>query len=117
MFNKHYFNLIKITLVVITLLPLNVVLAKKLLDPTRPPGATTHQNSSSVKKLTWHLTSTLIASERKVATINGKLIRQGEQVNGARLIDIQAWNVTLLKNNKTFKVYLFEGTRVRKNNR
>jgi len=84
------------------------VKASSLLDPTRPPGITYQQRVSVIKKQTlWRLSSTLISSNRKSATINGKLVRQGDSINGAKIIDIQAWDVTLKRNNKKFKVYMF----------
>ncbi|MFV2061474.1 MAG: hypothetical protein ACC653_12380 [Gammaproteobacteria bacterium] len=94
----------------------NTVMANTLFDPTRPPGAQTQKQSkpSSKRYPSWRLSSILIASERKIATINGKLLRKGDRVNGATLIDIQSWNVTLVKNNKTFKVYMFKKLKVRK---
>ncbi|MFV1982264.1 MAG: hypothetical protein ACC657_01895 [Thiohalomonadales bacterium] len=109
MFNYISLQYIKVTVIIAgLLLPLNAVLAKALIDPTRPPGVSFQLKSSVVpKKSLWRLNSTLIASSRRSARINGKLVRQGDSVNGARIIDIQAWDVTLKRNNKTFKIYMF----------
>lgn len=109
MFNYISLQCFKATVILTgLLLPLNTVLTKTLNDPTRPPGVSFQLKSSVVpKKYLWRLNSTLIASSRKSARINGKLVRQGDSVNGARIIDIQAWDVTLKRNNKTFKIYMF----------
>jgi len=98
---------------------ISVVFGSQLVDPTRPPGAAVQKHSlfSIKNRSPWRLSSTLIARERKIATINGKIVRQGERINGATVIDIQAWNVTLRKNKKTFKVYLFSKNKIRKKNR
>lgn len=119
MFNITYIKLFQIVSLAIVLLPINCLIAKAFVDPTRPPGATTQQQvfSSVRKNSPWSLSSTLIASKRRIATINGKLLRPGERVNGAILIDIQAWNVTLKKNNKTFKIYMFKKPKIIKANR
>ncbi len=84
--------------------------ANQLNDPTRPPGVLFKQNKlyKNIQQYPWRLSSTLISSERQIATINGKLVRPGEKINGATLIAIDAWTVTLIKNNKEFKVYLFD---------
>jgi hypothetical protein len=111
---KKVIILFSATLIVI---PFDIVLAKPYVDPTRPPGAIVQKKSgTSVSKRTpWRLSSTLIASERKIATINGLLLRQGERVNGATLVNIESWNVTLEKNNKKFKIYMFKNLKIRKN--
>jgi len=116
------FNLF-LALVISTLLlqlaMIKTVSAKQYSDPTRPPGVSQKQLNNTVheKKTSWRLSSTLIASERKIATVNGKLVRPGDRVNGAVLIDIQAWNVTLKKNDKLFKVYMFNKKKIHKINR
>lgn len=120
MFSQNHFKLFKRLLLVLVLFaPLNSLLAKSLTDPTRPPGMVFQKHFSSVVKRNspWKLSSTLIASDRKLATVNGKIIRQGDRVNGALLIDIQSWNVTFQKNNKKFKVYMFNKLRIHKSDR
>ncbi len=91
--------------------------ATPLQDPTRPPNQQLQKKSlyKGTSQYRWKLSSTLISSERKIATINGKLVRPGERINGAILVDIDAWNVTLIKNNKEFKVYLFNRNKIKNN--
>ncbi|VAX01651.1 hypothetical protein MNBD_GAMMA22-2056 [hydrothermal vent metagenome] len=87
-----------------------------MIDPTRPPSFEVKGNktASSQGYSPWRLSSTLLSTGREHATINGKLIRRGESVNGATLINIYPLYVTLKKNNKLFNVYMFKKTRVRK---
>jgi MSHA biogenesis protein MshK len=106
-------------MLIFCMLIVSPVFAVQYLDPTRPPGATILKQLAYpiAKPSGWLLSSTLIASERKLATINGKIVRKGERVNGAVLVDVQALNVTLRKNNKKFKVFMFNKVNVIKKRR
>ncbi len=110
-------NKIKFVTLLSVLIQFNIVEASTFIDPTRPPGIISQKQSKGLIKRhnpSWRLSSTLIASERKNATINGRLVRTGELINGATLIDIQSWNVTLQKNNKKFTIYMFKNLQIRK---
>jgi hypothetical protein len=73
--------------------------AAALEDPTRPPGYGVSQPQATVPASPrWRLQSTLIAPGRRLANINGKMLRPGEHVNGAQLIEIQAAHVILRHN-------------------
>ena len=67
-----------------------------MTDPMQPPG---FKGKVSVRTQTakpkWRLTSTLIGEHRRLATINGRTIKVGETIAGARLVDIQPAVVTL----------------------
>lgn len=68
-------------------------------DPTRPTGVVlshestpdAEQSEGQVKRQgpRWQLTSTLLSGDRKVAVINGRSIRPGERIDGARLISVR----------------------------
>jgi hypothetical protein len=62
-----------------------------LQDPTRP--ATSAASAASDTALT--LESVLLARERKIAVINGKLVAEGDSVGGAKVISIGKNNVRL----------------------
>lgn len=82
-----------------------------MTDPMQPPGiqaikSTTGKNTASK----WQLTSTLIARNRRLATVNGKTLSIGESVNGAELIDIQPAKVTLRFENRSLEIRLLPST-------
>lgn len=78
----------------VTALPLN---ADVLDDPTRPPTkqAPTSSKPVAAPVRSWKLESTLVASDRRVAVINGMLVGEGESVDGARVIKIHNLNVLI----------------------
>jgi hypothetical protein len=59
-----------------------------------------------VKSKPLKLTSILYSSNRKIAIIDEKMLKVGEDVNGARLISIEKGHVHLSKNGKTIKLLL-----------
>jgi hypothetical protein len=71
--------------------------AQELSDPMRPPGK---EILSGVRgkavAAPYRLESVLIGPDRRQAIINGKRLSQGEVIGKAKLIDIQATQVTLL---------------------
>ena len=80
-------------------------------DPTRPPIV----KNKSVKPETkqkkipkpktktggWVLSSTLVASDRRTAVINDKVLSVGEKIDGAKVVGIQSGKVLLRRKNKT----------------
>ncbi len=77
-----------------TALPLS---ADGLFDPTRPATKqqSTTSNYGAALVRTWKLESTLVASDRRVAVINGMLVSEGELVDGARVIKIRKLDVLI----------------------
>lgn len=89
---KQGFNLLLILCSLLTALSL---CASVLIDPTRPTTrhkTTTSDNVGAVVR-SWKLESTLVAPDRRVAVINGKLVSEGESVDGARVIEIRKLDV------------------------
>lgn len=74
-----------------------VCVAEQLADPTQPPGiSSTAGNSKVVNNApSWILHSTLIAGDRRVATINGQTVSVGAQVDGATVLLIEPGYVRL----------------------
>ncbi|MGM0593666.1 MAG: hypothetical protein ACQETD_03930 [Pseudomonadota bacterium] len=67
-----------------------------LADPMRPPQPTPATNAAKAKAPQhYHLSSILIAAERRSAIINGRRVAVGEVVDGARVLGIQGKQVTL----------------------
>ena len=82
-----------------------------LEDPTRPPGSrsSTPNGSHHVQQRKWVLTSTLISRERRIATINGKIVVPGDMINGARVIEILPALVTLRSEQRKIRINLLSG--------
>lgn len=71
--------------------------ADVLVDPTRPPVRAEQEKPAPAiaERRSWALESTLVSPERRVAVINGKLVSEGESVDGARVIAIRKRDVLL----------------------
>ena len=62
--------------------------ADRLVDPTRPPQAPEASNSTSPE--TVRVEAVLRSAERDLAIVNGKIVRAGDHVCGARVEEILA---------------------------
>lgn len=69
-------------------------------DPLRPPGYRTAGVSANRSAPSWHVDEILISDSRRVAIVNAISVKQGEHVNGARVVAIEPGYVTLEYNNK-----------------
>lgn len=80
-------------------------------DPTRPPGSrpSIPKGSTHVKQRKWVLTSTLISRERRIATINGRIVVSGDVINGARVVEILPTLVTLRSKQRKIRINLLSG--------
>ena len=67
------------------MLPAGVDAAAANLPPGAPP---TDARPSPADGPRWQLTSTLLSDQRRVAVINGRSLRPGESVDGARLVSV-----------------------------
>lgn len=96
----------RLLLPIAALLALAPAAAQEIGDPTRP---TTFRTSAPVETLAqpqWRLQSTLVASQRRVAVINGRTVREGEMIDGARLLEITAAGVRLERGGQSFELTL-----------
>jgi len=82
-----------------------------LQDPLRPPGWGQHA-ASSVDTSRWQLSSTLVSSGRHVAIVNGRTVRAGDHVDGARVLAIRSGRVRLVYRGHHFTIRR-DATRVR----
>jgi hypothetical protein len=81
--------------------------SEELMDPTQPPGINFAKKGAGTKSAPrWILSSTLIAPSRRLATINGKTVGVGEQINGAKVTAIESARVTLHDGGKLVVVEL-----------
>jgi hypothetical protein len=72
-----------------------------MTDPMQPPTVKAGVVMQKSSKPRWRLTSTLIGQNRRLATINGKTIKVGEKIAGAKLLEIEPASVTLLYQNRS----------------
>lgn len=69
--------------------------AAALDDPMRPPGSAGFAAGTASGGPQFVLSSTLIARERRSAVINGRRVGVGDNISGARVIEIQPSQVRL----------------------
>lgn len=87
-------------IVVVTLLVCFSASLFAMRDPTQPPGKAPLQTEKFVEitqqgHKSYTLTGILYSGDRRVATINGKYLVVGEEINGAKVIAINKDNVQL----------------------
>lgn len=86
---------------IITLLGILVLVpplqAGALQDPTRPTRTALFQSPTASRPVAdkWTLNSTLVASDRRVAVINGTYVSEGESVDGAKVLRISKTSVLI----------------------
>ena len=86
------------------------VVAEDVRDPTSPLGRQGATLATEAKPLV--LNSVLISSQRKIAVINGKMLREGQVLpgtDGIKLQKILAQAVVLQDGNKTWTLTLSPG--------
>ena len=81
--------------------------AVALDDPTQPPGFIGGGNGTGAAQLpSWVVSSILISKDRRLAVVNGKTVKRGEKVEGARVVSISPTAVKLRSSVETFTVKL-----------
>ena len=91
--------------------------ANDLTDPTRPITTADTTAKAAIKKKSppkkvlrvhpgWTLESTLVAHDRQVAVINGKLVSEGDSVDGARVLRIRNLDVLVQTSSKRITLHL-----------
>ena len=96
-------------LAAVILCPGTQLVAAALEDPTRPAdfvGTVDAEGSQQAQEPAWTVSSILIAKDRRIAVINGITVRQGDEVDGARVIRILPTAVRLRDSVGTFAVKL-----------
>lgn len=83
-----------------------------LRDPLRPPGWGEGGGGDGFDASAWTLASTLIAERRRVAIVNGRPVRVGDVVGGARVLAIAPGRVELDYRGRRFTIRR-DTTRVR----
>jgi hypothetical protein len=85
--------------------------AEKLVDPTRPIGYSASIAQAQVQQAPsadqqWTLNTTLISPYQKIAMINGKRLKVGDDINGAKVIMIDHQKVDLRREGRLFTIKL-----------
>lgn len=85
------------------------VTAQTVHDPTEPTRIGGTVSPAAPSKPRWRLESTLVASDRRIASINGKVVGVGDRINDATVTDIQPHAVRLRVNGRTIELRLDAG--------
>lgn len=106
----------KTYLMLVTLIPVLVYANTELPDPTRPanfivetdePVLVEVFSESSKEQITWSLSAVRISDNDKTAIINGKLVREGDEINQAKVLEIKSKSVLIDHENNKLLVRLF----------
>ena len=105
MFKSHVKNILFFTLTVL-LSGFSFAVAA-LEDPTKPPGFVRSGNATGTAQAPrWVVSSILISKDRRLAVVNGKTVKRGEKIAGAKVVSISATDVKLRTSVETFIVKL-----------
>lgn len=78
-----------------------------LADPTRPASVSGRAaGAEATRPLNWRLTSTLIASKRRVAIINNQAVQVGQDINGAVLLAVESDSALLRRDGEKIRLDL-----------
>ncbi len=81
--------------------------AERLPDPMRPPQTGSGMAPASVgEPQDWKLHMIRISPHQRLAVINGRIVKPGDEVSGARVLSVGANSVQLRKGAKRFSVAL-----------
>lgn len=100
------------TLVMLAVLLVPATLARAagdLPDPMRPDTLSSIRHGSS-QVPGWNLSSILISTGRRQAVINGRAVAPGDDVDGARVLEISLSTVKLSVHGKPLMLRLFPET-------
>jgi MSHA biogenesis protein MshK len=81
-------------------------------DPTRPPQSAASQETEAGREAKGakpqpRLQSVLISPRRKLAVIDGRTVRLGGEIDGARVVAITEGSVTLRRGAETYTLSLY----------
>jgi hypothetical protein len=89
----------------------NPAIAETLVDPTKPVGYSAPITQTQVEQAPateqgWVLNTTLVSPYQKIAMINGKRLKVGDDINGAVVVTIDHQEVDLRHDGKLFTIKL-----------
>ena len=81
--------------------------AEALPDPTRPyQYGTVQVEQGQDAKVQWRLSGVRINADKRSAILNGKLVKEGDKLDGAVVLEIKPAEVTLQQDDKRLVVRL-----------
>jgi len=107
----------KFYLLLLAILPLHVSGNTELSDPTRPATYLVEDAEPifieefalvSKEKINWKLSAVRISEKDKTAIINGKLVRVGDEVSNAKVLEIKLRSVVIDHEDHKLIVRLFK---------
>ena len=100
-------QLIAATRIVALLLMTSQFVYAQLDDPTRPANIANATSSATAVTSSWDLSSILVSPQRRVAIINGKTVKSGEILLGAKVLMINETSVKLKSRGEIILLRLF----------
>ena len=107
-------NLTKYLFYIMCLLPMMVIAKAELPDPTRPATFIVEDREPvffeeiNVKeKINWKLSAIRISTEDRTAIVNGKLVRVGDDVGPAKVLEINPISIVIDHEDRKLIVRLF----------
>ena len=106
----------KVHLKALMLFPAFAMANAELPDPTRPANYIVETdepvyvevfNEDTKEQLSWTLSAVRISEKDKTAIINGNLVRIGDEINQAKIVDIKPQSVVIDHEDKKLIVRLF----------
>jgi len=88
----------------------------ELPDPTRPANYLVETDEpvfvevfseKTKEQISWTLSAVRISDKDKTAIVNGKLVRVGDEINQAKVLEIQSQSILIDHENKKLIVRLF----------
>ena len=110
-------NMKNIQILVFTLLPVLVVAKAELPDPTRPatymvkdtaPIYVEVFDENTKEKISWKLSAIRISKNDRTAIVNGKLVRVGDDIDQAKVLEIKPLSVVIDHDDQKLIVRLFK---------
>lgn len=108
-------NLNKYTFFIFSLLPILAVANTELPDPTRPANYLIEDNEPvffeeviTKDKIDWKLSAIRISDVDKTAILNGKLVRAGDDLGSAKILEINPLSVVINHEDRKLIVRLFK---------
>ena len=108
--------MLKIFLIVLIFSPTFVLANTELPDPTRPanyfvetdePVFVEVFSETTKEQISWTLSAVRISDKDKTAIVNGELVRVGDEINQAKVLEIHSQSILINHENKKLIVRLF----------
>jgi hypothetical protein len=102
------------SIVVLSLFPLFLSANSILPDPTRPATyliedtEPVYVEDFDVEKINWNLSAIRISKNDKSAIVNGKLVREGDEIEKAKVLEIKPRSVIIDHEDNKLIVRLFK---------